>query len=122
MATFRQNTSELCDLCFNQNDMLMAILNIEMIYTKEQLESIRHELYKYYSKIDNYILIEEGFNILIYEFDLLNEEQKKKLSFSVHNMKEGIKKVFEAEDELDILKLAEGSNLIKCFLKFAKYF
>jgi hypothetical protein len=122
MATFRQNTSELCDLCFNQNDMLMAILNIEMIYTKEQLESIRHELYKYYSKIDNYVLIEEGFHILIYEFDLLNEEQKKKLSFSVHNMKEGIKKVFEAEDELDILKLAEGSNLIKCFLNFAKYF
>ena len=122
MATFRQNTSELCDLCFNQNEMLMAILNIEMIYTKEQLESIRHELYKYYSKIDNYVLIDEGFNILIYEFDLLNEEQKKKLSFSVHNMKEGIKKVFEAEDELDILKLAEGSNLIKCFLKFAKYF
>ena len=122
MSTFRQNTSELCDLCFNQNDMLMAMLNIEMIYTKEQLESIRHELYKYYSKIDNYVLIDEGFNIIIYEFYLLNEEQKKKLSFSVHNMKEGIKKVFEAEDELDILKLAEGSNLIKCFLNFAKYF
>jgi hypothetical protein len=115
-------TSELCDLCFNQTDINMSILNIEMIYTKEQLESIRHELYEYYSKIDNSVLIDEGFNIIIYAFYLFTGEQKRSLSFSVHNMKEGIKKVFEAEAELDILKLAEGSNLIHCFLNFAKYF
>ncbi len=99
---------------------LNSLVQIPMIASREEFLYLKYELLPSYSRINNPIVIDHAFNTIIDSFHLLNEELKIELSLAIHNLKTGIKMVFEAEEECDTIKLSDGSNLIKCIVSFAK--
>jgi hypothetical protein len=102
------------------NEHYNLCMQPECIWNIEQLISEKKKLSDFYSNANDYYKIDDAFIAISYLFNAYDEDKKRRLCCVVKNLRKGLRLIFQADEELDIMKLAEGNNLIKTFLSFSR--